>query len=459
VVTLTATAAAGWSFDQWLGDIEEADHQTNPVSITMANARTITAVFKENYFALKLTKEGFGYTTPAFGSYTYLHDTVVVVEAVPEMGWRFDHWEGVDAGQEAENPLSIAMTADAEIQAVFVPIEYALAIEAEAGGTTSPTPGVYSYPSGALAVVAAMPEDGWQFDHWEGDVSGDPASFLQAVTMDGSKTLHAYFVQQLYTLTLAVEGSGQITPETGVYTYEYGTQVTAAATPADGWAFDHWAFDTSAEYSAPEITLMMDQDFTVTAVFVPVAFTLTVLTEGLGNTMPEPGSHGYGWNADISITATPEDGWRFDHWAGESVEGSTDNPLSLVMNADKTVRAVFAPQLWTLTVAVEGSGACSPISGTHTFQDNESVSLAALPAEDWVFDHWTGLEGSDATANPVTIQMTSDMTVTAVFKGKSGMFSCGAGNGGAKSSFKGDLLLMAGVGILLTVCCHRKIWV
>ena len=42
VVTLTATADAGWSFAEWGGDLSGSD---NPVTITMNGDRTVTASF------------------------------------------------------------------------------------------------------------------------------------------------------------------------------------------------------------------------------------------------------------------------------------------------------------------------------------------------------------------------------------------------------------------------------
>ena len=64
-----------------------------------------------------------------------------------------------------------------------------------------------------------------------------------------------------------------------------------------------------------------------------------------------------------------------------------------------------------LATVVVGQGSVSPNSGTFT--DGNTITLTALPASGWEFDHW-GYHVS-GSYNPTTLTMDSDKTVYAYF--------------------------------------------
>jgi len=67
----------------------------------------------------------------------------------------------------------------------------------------------------------------------------------------------------VYELTTDVEGEGAIYPDHGYY--EDGTEVKLTAVPAEGWKFVEWTGDY--EDTEEEITITMDEDKEITAVF------------------------------------------------------------------------------------------------------------------------------------------------------------------------------------------------
>src|SRR5438128_842280 len=62
-------------------------------------------------------------------------------------------------------------------------------------------------------------------------------------------------------------GEGTVLPSVGVYSYPRGQQVTITATPAAGWAVDHWEGDLTGTGSSK--TLDLSGDKRVTVVFLP----------------------------------------------------------------------------------------------------------------------------------------------------------------------------------------------
>ncbi|NJL73268.1 MAG: hypothetical protein HC888_17895 [Candidatus Competibacteraceae bacterium] len=185
------------------------------------------------------------------------------------------------------------------------------------------------------------------------------------------------------------------------------------ATPEPGWRFDHWEGDATG--SAPQLDVVMDGDKSITAVFVEnLDPTLSVLVQGNGVVNPAAGEHVYALDAIVYLFVTPDPGWAFDHWEGD-LSGTNDTGQFLVMDADKSVTAIFSPQAHTLTIGVAGQGATSPPVGSHPTLDGREIQItAANPLEGgWVFHHWEG----DATGgeNPIDVLMDSNKSVTAVF--------------------------------------------
>jgi len=67
----------------------------------------------------------------------------------------------------------------------------------------------------------------------------------------------------------------------------------------------------------------------------------------------------------------------------------------------------------TLTVNVAGSGSVEKSPDQTVYDWGTNVTLTANPTIGWSFDHWSG--DASGTVNPVTVNMTSDKTVTATF--------------------------------------------
>jgi len=73
-------------------------------------------------------------------------------------------------------------------------VKYSLTVQIGGSGTTDPTAGVHEFTKNQIVTVKAYPDNGWEFESWEGEVAS-PDSTTTAVTMDKSKTIKAVFVQ------------------------------------------------------------------------------------------------------------------------------------------------------------------------------------------------------------------------------------------------------------------------
>ncbi len=148
-----------------------------------------------------------------------------------------------------------------------------------------------------------------------------------------------------------------------------------------------------------------------------LAVKLQVAVVGAGSVDPSIGTYEVG--ELVELTATPDAGWRFDHWEGD-LTGS-ENPFTITMNADVALTAVLVRQ-FALEVSVAGDGSVQ-VAGADAlaqyvgdFDEDEEVTLLAMPAEGWTFLRWEGdVRRSDEESNPLIIKMDDDLSITAVF--------------------------------------------
>ncbi len=210
-----------------------------------------------------------------------------------------------------------------------------------------------------------------------------------------------------YTLSAQTEGDGTVEPESGVY--NAGESVTVEANANSGWVFDHW----SGDYSGTEnpATVIMNSDKNITAHFVEETqyFTFLYIVEGYGSVQPDSGVYTRG--EPITIEATAEPGWRFDHWSGD-LSGSL-NPYDTVMNGDIYAVAHFVEetQYFTFTNSTVGNGSVQPDSGEYA--EGDSIHIRATADPGWRFDRWGG--SLSVSLNPYDTVMSGHIHAIAHF--------------------------------------------
>ena len=146
--------------------------------------KNVTANFaKKQIFTLSATAvNGSVVLNPAGGNYE--EGTQVSLTAVPNTSYVFNGWKGDLEG--AENPITITMDADKNIQAKFSnPAALKITINAS-NGLVQLNPNLDSYVKGSSVILVANPDDGYEFAEWQGDVTGsnNPVGFVINSDMD-----------------------------------------------------------------------------------------------------------------------------------------------------------------------------------------------------------------------------------------------------------------------------------
>ena len=126
-------------------------------------------------------------------TFAFVCDTIVQLVAEPSAGYQFETWSG--ALSTSENPVSLKMDADKSVTAVFKPIMHTLKISSQGSGVIYPSPGEYSYPEGEELSLSALPDTGWQFEKWLGDVA-NPFASTTTTRVDSDREIVAVFSAQ-----------------------------------------------------------------------------------------------------------------------------------------------------------------------------------------------------------------------------------------------------------------------
>ena len=303
--------------------------------------------------------------------------------------------------------LLTTLNSDKTVTAVFKQ-KFTLTMSRQGdGGSLNPGVGSHVYFDGDSVSVSATGTSNWEFDHWEDALTGTDTP--QTLNMNANKNVTGVFLP-LHTLTTSIEGqgTGSVTPSGGEY--KHGTEVWLVPTAGSKSWFVEWHDDLTGS-DIPGRLVMSGQKH-VSAEFDTNR--LTVSVQGQGTVSPSSGN--YAMNEEVEVAATPAENWYLDHWTGdEQVEGSTSLTLTLTMDEDKSITAVFK-QIFTLTMAkVPGSatGSVDPLPGEHIHKEGEQVTLTCTDSATWLFGYWTGQKTGNA--NPTSITMTEDKSVCAHF--------------------------------------------
>ncbi len=392
IIQISATANLGFAFAGWTdGDM------SNPRVITVTQDETYTAHFeiRQCYINTEVTPEGAG-TVNGGGIYNY--GETIHLTAHSNTGYVYSMWDdGVMA-----NPRSVFVEGDATYTAIFTPLQYQITTECdpEEGGTVT---GAGTYDYGSTAVLTATPNANYTFICWSDGIVTNPRN----ITVTGNANYKALFHltgTPQYTITV-LANDPDLGTVTGSGTYPEGTTIDISATPNTGAFFTGWDDGNTDNPRSVTVT----QNMTFTAIFTEVqTFTITVRPE-----YPLQGStYGGGTfpaGTVITIGATPNLNFYFSGWQ----DGNMDNPRSITVTEDAEYIASFSQnpvQTYTVTVYYDESQGF--IIGAGTYTAGATASIAAIPADGFVFKKWN----DDTTDNPKVIVVDHDIYLAAFFE-------------------------------------------
>ncbi|NOT10164.1 MAG: hypothetical protein HOP28_18375 [Gemmatimonadales bacterium] len=189
----------------------------------------------------------------------------------------------------------------------------------------------------------------------------------------------------------------------------YGNpNVTLTATPQGNSTFAGWS--GACEGLGP-CALPMTQARNVTAHFTTDCTVNVSATPGAGGAAAVTAGGAAGaCGRSVTVTATPNAGYGFQHWTEGGVQQSLSAGYTFTASVPRSLVANFQAQC-TLTLGAGPGGTATLTAGTAAGNCGRSVTVQATPAAGFTFGGWS--DGGSVT--PYTFALASDLTLSANF--------------------------------------------
>ena len=190
--------------------------------------------------------------------------------------------------------------------------------------------------------------------------------------------------------------------------------------PADQ-EFKAWEI-SGAEYKVGD-SYTVDRDTEIKAlwensVITPTTYTITVSNDGNGTGTATPSTAAAG--TMISLTATPNEGYRFKEWQVISGGVAIKDDKFLMPNDNVEVKAIFeedappVPTEFTITVKTDGNGTASASHAKAVV--GTEIRLTATPKEGYHFKEWQVISGNVTIKDNKFTMPDGNVEVKAIFE-------------------------------------------
>ena len=404
-VTLTAQASVHHLFSRWLNGSTPLSSD-NPYTLSLGTNLGLTAEFVET-FNLNVSSGQGGAVSPS-GAARHVADSSVTIEATPDTGYSFSSWEGAGVLSQTLATTQVTMSEDREISASFSLNSYTLSISSSTGGSASES---NTYNHGTSPSILATPSTGYHFNAWTGAGITDVNERSTTVLMTEDRDITANFQLNSYTLNLFAGNGGTVSAGGS---FDHGTNATISATPNTGYSFHQWTGSGVVDSSDANSTVQMTENRSVSATFQINSYDLNI-TSGVGGTIEGNGTYEHGQLANIS--AAPNPGFVFSGWTGASVAQPLEPSTTIEMTSDSNLTASFIPRAVDkvlLIISETPSSGGSTIGGGE-YDPNATVQILASPQVGYSFTGWDGNFTDAPSEANTTLQITTDLNITANF--------------------------------------------
>ena len=427
--TLTATAAASYSFINWTENGEVVSTEAS-YSFTVTKERTLTAHFGlSSYEIAAMANPSEGGSVNGAG--TYPHGTLATLSAAAATGYVFGNWTENGVTVSTDSNYTFTVTAPRNLTANFVFLGL--------GGHWTPDPSMYAGTATMIGVLqidgveqamstlevgafsddqcrgSAVPVYVPRANRYllfmslygdEGDVLGfrlydhdldqeselvcaSTVTFAENATFGSGASPYVLNFEDIilsHSIT-ATANPVEYGTVTGAGTYNHGTTATLTATPATGYAFVNWTEDgeevsTEAAYL---FTVLRNRSLVANFILSSYEITATANPSGSG-TIAGTGTYNHG--ATATLTAEAATGYTFVNWTEDGEEVSINPTYLFTVTGARTLVANYSPNDYEITVVghpMEGGSVTG--AGTYTF--GTTATLTATAVAGYSFANWT----------------------------------------------------------------------
>ena len=187
-VNIGAFPLVGYTFDRWVGEgvLNPEDSNT---SVLLSGNTHLEAQFSPIEFNLLVDSSEGGL---GLGGGVYPYGSLVNLTAVPQTGYQFDRWEGVESSQLYTPEFSFRLVDDSSVRAIFEPLSITVELNSSEGGLAYGS-GTFDY--GTNVEITAVPSTGHRFIGWVGTGLENVDSSALTLSLTEDVSLMANFVK------------------------------------------------------------------------------------------------------------------------------------------------------------------------------------------------------------------------------------------------------------------------
>jgi uncharacterized repeat protein (TIGR02543 family) len=340
-ITLASPTATGYTFEGWYTDAGLIVPASSPA---IAVGKTGNYTFYAKWTAYPVTIQNDGNGTASANAASASSGTGITLTATPNNGYHFKEWQVVSGGVTVSDSKFTMPNNEVTIKAVFeadVPVTHSITVQNDGNGTASAN--IASAVAGTEITLTATPNNGYHFKEWQVVSGGVTVSDSKFIMPDNEVTIKAVFEADMpdtYSVTVQNDGNG--TASANVTSTVAGTEITLTAAPNNGYHFKEWQVVSGGITVSSSKFTMPDNAVTVKAIFevnAPDTYSVTVQNDGNGTANANVASAVAG--TEITLTATPNDGYYFKEWQVIS-GGVTISSSKFTMPGNAvTVKAIF----------------------------------------------------------------------------------------------------------------------
>lgn len=307
---------------------------------------------KTNAQALKTTiaNHTFNLQTAAFPeiggtvspSQTSFYGIATPIKAEAAEGWEFAEWEGENIAQPEAASTTIALKEDQSIIARFAKVwNLDVRVDDAQAGTAGESG---TFREATPIPLKAEAEDYFAFSKWlvegEGELADESAPETE-IALSGDATATATFVPAFkLSVTVDPEIGGKAGPS-GFFE-EYSV-VPLQAEPREGFEWISWNGFGIKEPEQQQTTMALTSDRIAIAQMKRIWNLVIIPQPEEAGTTTGAGNHPIGSKVDISATAN--EGYRFERWEGPAIADPTSAETSVtVESSTHTLFAIFAQE-------------------------------------------------------------------------------------------------------------------
>lgn len=381
---------------------------------------------EEKTFIIKVN--GDGKVNYHLGENTYQVGKTFKATAVANSGYVFTHWDSPEYGRLDTSTIYLlpnkdfTLTANFDIKPPPITDPVWLSMVRIGKGSTVPAGSTRVVQRGSTFTYLAIPDEGWKFSRWESNLFGVYTEPEVTFTVTEGSTVGSFFdrIETSASLDISVDGKGTTNPTPGTYMHTKGENITLEAIPDEGYIFEKWVDPYLGTFTSPKITFEIKRDTRFIAYFkekTSEIYKVNISTEGNGITTPQPGVYDYIQNSQIELKAEPNRGWKFEKWWSPELGEFTNSVINIEVNNNINITAIFSEiKKYKLILNKVGEGNINIPTGEWEFEEGTIVKILATPSDHWKFLNWKFGNGNLDINPGLTLSMTEDIFVTAVFK-------------------------------------------